>query len=324
MNRWLAGFVGISCFVGGLQGRSLEVETFVEEIKTLREQLALGVSGEVNADTFAAVCKPVGMKAKTVSQEKQWIFRQVSAKYRNPAHKPTAVETEAIRRFEQDPSLQAIWNYENGSAHYYRRITIQASCLACHGDKDSRPDFIKTQYPDDLAHGFKLGELRGIFSVTLNKKQEGLLPNTKMAHIGIVVKDIETALYNWMHLLGEDKRPNIILAAGHEANPTRYRGKPSTAKAKLAFLNLENIQVELIEPVGEEPSHWREFLETEGEGVHHVAFWVDGIGEVHLKNFEDAGLVPAQTGGWDGGEYAYMDSLESLGVVVELLENYKK
>ena len=54
----------------------------------------------------------------------------------------------------------------------------------------------------------------------------------------------------------------MILAEGHHMNLTTYRGKPSDAKAKLTFFQLENITIELIEPVGEN-STWKEFLDGE-------------------------------------------------------------
>ena len=97
-----------------------------------------------------------------------------------------------------------------------------------------------------------------------------------------------------------------------------------TRKAKLVFLSLDNLQVELIEPTGDAPSHWREFLERKGEGVHHVAFAVKGMGEGYLENYEKAGYPTAQHGGWDTGEYGYMDTAAALGVTVELIENYTR
>ena len=152
--------------------------------------------------------------------------------------------------------------------------------------------------------------------------EKGLLPDTKMLHIGIVVNDIESTLDNWIDVLGV-KRPEVFEALGHEDNPTHYRGHLSDAKAKLAFIDLENIQVELIEPFGQADSHWKEFLKLKGEAVHHVAFEVKGIGEVYIENFQKEGYDVAQQGGWDGGEYAYLDGLSSLGVMIELIENYQ-
>jgi hypothetical protein len=44
-------------------------------------------------------------------------------------------------------------------------ITVQPSCLACHGPKDERPAFVKKDYPEDRAYGFEDGDLRGIYAV---------------------------------------------------------------------------------------------------------------------------------------------------------------
>ena len=54
---------------------------------------------------------------------------------------------------------------ETDGWRYARRITVQPSCLACHGPKDQRPDFVKTGYPDDRAYGFEAGDLRGLYAV---------------------------------------------------------------------------------------------------------------------------------------------------------------
>lgn len=153
---------------------------------------------------------------------------------------------------------------------------------------------------------------------------KGMIPQKRMLHIGIVVRDIEKARDHWMKFLGLDKAPNITIAAGDPKNPTEYRGHPSTAQAKLLFLTLDNLQVELIEPIGEAPSHWREFLDRKGEGVHHIGFAVKGMGEAYLENYAKAGYPTAQHGGWATGEYGYMDTAAALGVTVELLENYNQ
>ena len=154
--------------------------------------------------------------------------------------------------------------------------------------------------------------------------EKGMVPQKRILHIGIVVRDIEKARDHWMKLLGLEKAPNIVIAAGDPKNPTEYHGHPSTAQAKLVFFSLDNLQVELIEPTGDAPSHWREFLERKGEGVHHIAFAVKGMGEGYLENYEKAGYPTAQHGGWDTGEYGYMDTATALGVTVELIENYNR
>jgi methylmalonyl-CoA/ethylmalonyl-CoA epimerase len=154
--------------------------------------------------------------------------------------------------------------------------------------------------------------------------EKGMIAEKRILHIGIVVRDIEKARDHWMKFLGLEKTPNTIISAGDHKNPTEYRGHPSTAQAKLVFINLDNMQVELIEPTGDAPSHWREFLESKGEGVHHIGFAVKGMGEGYLENYEKAGYPTVQHGGWDTGEYGYMDTAAALGVTVELLENYNR
>jgi hypothetical protein len=48
---------------------------------------------------------------------------------------------------------------------YLRRIRVDAACLACHGPKDRRPEFVEQRYPDDRAYDFDVGDLRGLYSV---------------------------------------------------------------------------------------------------------------------------------------------------------------
>jgi methylmalonyl-CoA/ethylmalonyl-CoA epimerase len=153
---------------------------------------------------------------------------------------------------------------------------------------------------------------------------KGMVPEKRILHIGIVVRDIEKSRDHWMRFLGLEKAPGITIAAGDHKNPTEYRGHPSTAQAKLVFMTLDNLQIELIEPLGEAPSHWREFLDRKGEGVHHIAFAVKGMGEGYLENYQKAGYPTVQHGGWDTGEYGYMDTAAALGVTLELIERYNR
>jgi len=111
------------------------------------------------------------------------------------------------------------------------------------------------------------------------------------------------------------------VAESHFSRPTRYRGNPSDAKAKLAFFAMDNLQIELIQPLGGK-STWQEFLDNNGEGIHHIAFSVKNIDGVE-KQFELQGMATVQNGGWDGGAYSYIDASKNLGCMVELLENLR-
>ncbi len=80
-----------------------------------------------------------------------------------------------------------------------------------------------------------------------------------------------------------------------------------------------SLQLELIEP-DEHPSTWREFLDEHGEGVHHIAFVVEGMKE-KVAVLEKSQIPLIQKGEYTGGRYAYLDSVKELKVMIELLEN---
>ena len=152
------------------------------------------------------------------------------------------------------------------------------------------------------------------------KRSDALISDKQMMQVGIIVKDIEKSAKAWTSFLGNEEIPNISVATGSELNPTKFNGKPTDARAKLAFFKLDNITIELIEPIGG-PSTWQEFLDTKGEGIHHIAFEINGM-KNYIKNFEDNGIPLVQHGGWDTGEYGYFDGSNGLALIIELLENY--
>lgn len=156
---------------------------------------------------------------------------------------------------------------------------------------------------------------------TARTLDKSLIENKEMTQVGIIVDDIEQASQAWANFLGLEEVPGVSVAKGHESRPTTFRGNPSNSSAKLAFFQLPNLTIELIEPL-EGPSTWREFLEEHGPGIHHIAFNVDNMKQ-SVKLFEDAGIKEVQHGGWGTGEYAYMDGAGSLELIIELLEHYK-
>ena len=141
-----------------------------------------------------------------------------------------------------------------------------------------------------------------------------------VVHVALVVRDIEKSAKAYAELFGVEAS-GINITDPLEKTRLRFRGKPTGARAKLAFLRLENITIELIEPIGG-PSTWREFLEKTGGGVHHIAFRVRGM-EENVGLLEKKGGKRIQQGDFTGGSYAYVD-LKQLGVIVELLTDAKE
>jgi len=140
-----------------------------------------------------------------------------------------------------------------------------------------------------------------------------------ICQIGLVVRDINRSIEAYSQVFGLPK-PEIIVTEGPEVARTKFRGSPTDARAKLAFFDMGQLSLELIEPVGG-PSTWREFLDQKGEGVHHMAFVVQDTDEA-VSFLEGAGIEVIQQGDYTGGRYTYLDSVSLLGVVLELLENF--
>ena len=84
----------------------------------------------------------------------------------------------------------------------------------------------------------------------------------KIDHIGIVVADLAEAAKTYAQ--------NLSLTYLHEEENEAYH-------CKIGFFRCGEVLIELIEPTGEGPS--KRFLQTHGEGLHHICYEVDDISE---------------------------------------------
>jgi len=146
------------------------------------------------------------------------------------------------------------------------------------------------------------------------------LASSKMVQVGLVVRDIEASAKHYAAVFGVPV-PGIHTTDGRDKTNMLHRGKPSDARAKLAFFNMGSLSLELIEPVGG-PSTWREFLDTKGEGVHHIAFHVPDT-EADAAALAGHGIPLVQKGDYTGGRYAYFEAEAKLAVALELLQDVK-
>ncbi|CAK4834066.1 unnamed protein product [Aphanomyces euteiches] len=145
-----------------------------------------------------------------------------------------------------------------------------------------------------------------------------MLGTNVVAQIGLVVHNIEKTSQAYANFLGVEK-PAWFWTDAIETAQTEYKGSPSVARAKLAFFEMGSLQLELIEP-DEHPSTWRESLDQNGEGPHHIAFVIEGM-QAKINVMERNNMKLLQKGEYTGGRYAYMDTLGDLKVILELLED---
>lgn len=149
--------------------------------------------------------------------------------------------------------------------------------------------------------------------------EKGILGTKIVTQIGFVVNDIEKTSQAFADFFGVEK-PQWSLTDTIDKTHGEFNGEPCPARAKLAFFHVgETLDIELIEP-DETPSVWRNVLNEKGEGVHHIAFVVNGMKEKILA-LDGNGMKLLQRGEYTGGRYAYIDCVDQLKTIVELLEN---
>ena len=149
--------------------------------------------------------------------------------------------------------------------------------------------------------------------------KKGILGTQVMTQVGIVVHDIEKTAQVYADFLGVPK-PNIVVTDTIDKSQAKFKGSPTTARAKLAFFKVgPSLELELIQP-DNEPSTWRDDLDRKGEGVHHIAFQIKGMKE-KVADLQKENMPLLQAGEYTGGRYAYVDATRDLKVIIELLEN---
>ncbi|WP_213698445.1 methylmalonyl-CoA epimerase [Acetomicrobium sp.] len=125
-------------------------------------------------------------------------------------------------------------------------------------------------------------------------------------HIGIAVKSIDEALKFWEETLG-------IKCTGRE--------EVAEQKVVTAFLPLGGTEIELLEPTSPE-SPISKFIESRGEGIHHLALKVEDI-EAALQELKDKGirLIDEKPRcGAGGAKIAFVHPKAAGGVLLEISE----
>ena len=106
-------------------------------------------------------------------------IKRVSQKYRNPVNAPDKLDNLAYsfftQKLEKDGAYPANFiarlrlkeDKDIEVFRYYEPLIIEKPCLVCHGE-NLKPEVaaqLKEYYPNDLATGYKLGDLRGLIAV---------------------------------------------------------------------------------------------------------------------------------------------------------------
>ncbi|MCF8038811.1 MAG: methylmalonyl-CoA epimerase [Desulfohalobiaceae bacterium] len=125
----------------------------------------------------------------------------------------------------------------------------------------------------------------------------------KIDHLGIAVKSLDEAVAHYENVMGV---------------PCEKKEVIESQKVRTAFFAVGDTHIELLEPTSDD-SPIAKFLEKNGEGLHHVAYYTDHL-EEQLKQAEEAGcrLINREpVPGAGGKRIAFLHPKSTYGVLTE-------
>jgi len=126
-------------------------------------------------------------------------------------------------------------------------------------------------------------------------------------HIGIAVKDLESAIKTYEHTLQTNCYKREIVASQH---------------VETAFFKTGQTKIELLGPTSDD-SVIAKYVAKKGEGLHHIAYEVDDI-QAELVRLSNEGyrlLNEKPTIGADNKLIAFIHPKDNNGVLMEICQS---
>ena len=138
-------------------------------------------------------------------------------------------------------------------------------------------------------------------------------------HVGIVVKDLNQKIREYTEFFGM-KDWYVKKFDSSLMENTYIHGKRKDYTVKIAFCDLGNMLIKLIEPIDD--SIYAEFYSKHGDGiVHHLGMKVSDYSSV-LDDLKSKGLEILQSGIYLGRtRYAYISTDQDINFITEIFEN---
>ena len=129
---------------------------------------------------------------------------------------------------------------------------------------------------------------------------------TEIDHVAIAVNDLEAAIAWYAHVFGAT---------------VDHRERVERDGVEEALLKVADSYVQLLTPVRDD-STVAKWLEKNGEGIHHVGYRVDDVGEVLTAFVEHGGraIDAAPRPGSRGTTVAFLHPKGAFGTLIELVQ----
>ncbi len=192
-NLYLIVFMISSCGSRGERQALQHEDSLKQEYLQLGEEIATQTQAELLKNVSMAInkggpeyaidfCNVRALPLKdSLSRLHNCQIRRISARYRNPADMPRSEkEKDQLQQYQlahqSGGSIQPEVYFFNDRVEYYQAITIaMEACLKCHGNPENQIAVetlakINALYPNDLATGYAMNDLRGAWKITFTKK----------------------------------------------------------------------------------------------------------------------------------------------------------
>ena len=135
--------------------------------------------------------------------------------------------------------------------------------------------------------------------------------------LAFVVNDLEAAMRFWTGVLKVG--PFVVIEQARGGRDIFYRGDETNGDFSLAFAYMGDVQIELVQPLDDEPSIYKEFLGSGREGLHHLAFWPEDFkaacAHLEANGFQECTSIRMRDGTIN---VAYYDAPAGVGTFVEV------
>ena len=154
----------------------------------------------------------------------------------------------------------------------------------------------------------------------MNAKTNGELPIKlgDVLQVGLVVRDLKKSMETYWTLLGISPRKIYTYAPPMLCEAT-LRGTRTEYSMRIACAQAGPTQLELIEPLNG-PSIYKEHLAAKGEGLHHIQSRIESNIQDVLAAFAARGIGVLMGGKFGEGEFYYLDTEPTLGVIYEIFQ----
>jgi methylmalonyl-CoA epimerase len=127
----------------------------------------------------------------------------------------------------------------------------------------------------------------------------------RVHHVALIVRSIDESLGLWRDALSLEFETVMDIPSDH---------------VRIAFLGVGESKIELVEPTDDTTGVAR-FLDSKGEGFHHVCFEVPNLAETLLRlEIDGIELIDSAPRKGAEGPVAFLHPRSCHGVLVELIE----